>query len=239
MDKGVVMWRVLKRYVALLGLAAALGGCATGPGANPSDPLEPWNRGVHGFNEAVDGAVVKPVATVYAQVLPSPVRTGVSNFFGNLRDLWSFFNALLQGRPVEAAENITRFGMNTFLGLGGLLDIATEAGLERTTLDFGQTLGRWGVPSGPYLVLPFFGPSTVRDGVGLVVDTRGDAVVAVDHVPTRNSLYTLRAVDTRSGLLRAGEVLDQAALDKYSFTRDAYLQRRASLVGRPLPEDAP
>lgn len=236
MTKGEVMWLVLKRYVALLGLAAVLGGCASGPGANPNDPLEPWNRGVYGFNEAVDNAVVKPVAAAYAAVTPSPVRTGVSNFFGNLRDLWSFFNALLQGRPAEAAENFMRFNVNTFLGFGGVLDIATEAGIERTTLDFGHTLGRWGVPSGPYLVLPFFGPSSVRDGVGLAVDVRGDAVVQTDHVPTRNSLYTLRAVDTRASLLRAGDVLDQAALDKYSFTRDAYLQRRASQTGQPLPE---
>lgn len=231
------MWVFVKRYVALLGLVAVLAGCATGPGAHPSDPLEPWNRGVQGFNDAVDTAVFKPVATAYTTVTPSPVRTGVSNFFGNLRDLWSFFNALLQGRPVEAAENFMRFNVNTFLGLGGVLDIATEAGIERTTLDFGHTLGRWGVPSGPYVVLPFFGPSSVRDSVGLVVDARGDAVVQTDHVPTRNSLYTLRAVDTRAGLLRAGEVLDQAALDKYSFTRDAYLQRRANQVGRPLPEN--
>lgn len=236
MNKGMDMWSFVKRYAALLGLVAVLAGCASGPGAHPSDPLEPWNRGVHGFNEAVDTAVFKPVASAYTAVTPSPVRTGVSNFFGNLRDLWSFFNALLQGRPVEAAENFMRFNVNTFLGLGGVLDIATEAGIERTTLDFGHTLGRWGVPSGPYLVLPFFGPSSARDGIGLVVDNRGDAVAQTDHVPTRNSLYTLRAVDTRAGLLRAGDVLDQAALDKYSFTRDAYLQRRANQTGQSLPE---
>ncbi|MEY2683051.1 MAG: hypothetical protein RJA09_195, partial [Pseudomonadota bacterium] len=182
MNKGMDMWSFVKRYVALLGLVAVLAGCASGPGAHPSDPLEPWNRGVHGFNEAVDTAVFKPVASAYTAVTPSPVRTGVSNFFGNLRDLWSFFNALLQGRPVEAAENFMRFNVNTFLGLGGVLDKATEAGIERTTLDFGHTLGRWGVPSGPYLVLPFFGPSSVRDGIGLVVDNRGDAVAQTDHV---------------------------------------------------------
>ena len=130
-----------------------------------------------------------------------------------------------------------RFNINTFFGLGGVLDIASEAGVPRTTLDFGHTLGRWGVPSGPYLVLPFFGPSTIRDTAGLTVDTHGDALRAVDHVPTRNSLYGLRVVDTRAGLLRAGSLLEEAALDKYSFTRDAYLQRRQSQIDATRGED--
>lgn len=219
------------RRVALAGaLALALAGCATGPDAHPQDPMEPYNRGVSAFNDAVDEAVLKPVATAYQTVTPSPVRTGVNNFFGNLRDLYSALNAALQARPQVALENFMRFNVNTFLGLGGVLDIASEAGIARTTLDFGHTLGRWGVPAGPYVVLPFFGPSSVRDATGLIVDTYGDPVVAVDHVPTRNSLYTLRAVDTRAGLLRAGSLLEGAALDKYSFTRDAYLQRRQSQV---------
>jgi len=207
-------------------LVLALTGCATGPDANPNDPLEPFNRGVSSFNDAVDDAVLKPVATAYQTVAPSPVRTGVGNFFGNLRDLYSALNALLQARPQAAVENFMRFNLNTFLGLGGVLDIASEAGIPRTTLDFGHTLGRWGVPSGPYVVLPFFGPSSVRDASGLIVDTYGDPVVGLNDVPVRNSLYTLRAVDARSKLLRAGNLLEGAALDKYSFTRDAYLQRR-------------
>lgn len=218
------------RLAGALALVAALAGCATGPDANPRDPLEPFNRGVSSFNDAIDDAVLKPVATAYQTVTPDPVRTGVNNFFGNLRDLYSAVNALLQARPQVAVENFMRFNVNTFFGLGGLLDIATEANIPRTTLDFGHTLGRWGVPAGPYVVLPFFGPSSVRDTAGLAVDTHGDALRAVDHVPTRNSLYTLRAVDTRAGLLRAGSVLEGAALDKYSFTRDAYLQRRQSQV---------
>ncbi len=215
--------------VLLLG-AALLGGCASGPNAHPRDPLEPFNRGVSEFNEAVDGVVLKPVATAYRDVVPDLVRTGVSNFFGNLRDVWSALNATLQLKPRAAAENALRVGVNTAFGFGGLLDIASEMGIERTTLDFGQTLGRWGVPSGPYLVLPIFGPSTFRDAAGFGVESKGDLVSKVDHIPTRNSLYALRAVETRANLLRATTMLEGAALDKYSFTRDIYLQRRQSLI---------
>ncbi len=223
---------------ALLGGALLLVGCATGPNANPKDPLEPLNRSIYQFNDAVDRTVLKPVAETYVDVVPSPARTGVSNFFGNLRDAWSAVNALLQGRPAEAGENLMRFSVNTFLGFGGLLDIASEAGIPRTTLDFGTTLGRWGVPSGPYLVLPLLGSSSVRDATGLVADNRGDLLSQnVDHIPSRNSLYTLRIVDTRASLLRAGTLLEEASLDKYSFTRDAYLQRRQYLSGREAPEE--
>jgi phospholipid-binding lipoprotein MlaA len=203
-----------------------LAGCATGPDADPRDPLEPMNRGVQRFNDAVDEAVLKPVAQGYVSVTPSPVRTGVSNFFGNLGDLWSSVNAGLQLRPRETAENLMRFSVNTVLGFGGLLDIAGEAGIPRTRIDFGQTMGRWGVPSGPYVVLPLLGPSTARDTAGLLVDAEGDLVAYVDDVPTRNSLYALRIVDTRAQLLRATNLLEGAALDKYSFTRDFYLNRR-------------
>lgn len=214
-----------------------LGGCATGPNANPQDPLEPLNRAVYQFNDGVDRAVVKPVATVYRDTLPSPVRTGVGNFFGNLRDAWSALNALLQARPREAAENFMRFNVNTVFGLGGLLDVATEMGIERTTLDFGHTLGRWGVPSGPYLMLPLLGPFTVRDTAALPVDSQADPVGGLDHIATRNSLQVLRITDKRASLLGAGEVLDQAALDPYSFMRDAYLQRRQSRIGPVAPEE--
>ncbi|MFN3736004.1 VacJ family lipoprotein [Hydrogenophaga sp.] len=221
----------LSLKVALAAATLALAsGCATGPDANPRDPLEPFNRGVQRFNDAVDEAVLKPVATTYVDVTPSPVRTGVTNFFGNLRDLWSSVNAALQMRPRESAENLMRFGVNTTFGLAGLLDIATEMGIPRTRIDFGQTLGRWGVASGPYLVLPFFGPSSFRDTVGLVVDSNADLVGDVDRVANRNSLYTLRVIDTRAGLLGAGNVLEGAALDKYSFTRDFYLNRRQSQI---------
>lgn len=220
----------VSRSAALALTFSLLAGCATGPDANPRDPLEPFNRGVYQFNDAVDTAVLKPVATAYQKVTPSPVRTGVSNFFGNLGDLWSSVNAGLQLRPREATENLMRFSVNTVFGLAGVLDIASEMGIPRTRLDFGQTMGRWGAPSGPYLVLPLLGPSSVRDGTGLVVDFVGDPVSSVDHVPTRNSLMALRVVDTRAGLLRATNLLEEAALDKYSFTRDFYLNRRQNQI---------
>lgn len=209
---------------------ALLAGCATGPNANPADPFEPLNRQVARFNDTVDDAVLRPVATVYRQVLPSPVRTGVNNFFSNLSDVWSFANSVAQLKLQDSAQTFMRVNVNTFFGLGGLLDIATEAGIDRHPEDFGQTLGRWGVPSGPYLVLPLLGPSTLRDTVALPVDINGDPVNYVTNIPLRNSMYALRLVDIRSNLLRAGQLLQDAALDKYSFTRDAFLQRRRSEI---------
>ncbi|MDT7928896.1 VacJ family lipoprotein [Tepidimonas sp.] len=233
----VIRWR--RSGAAMLAVAViAISGCATGPDSNPRDPLEPLNRGVYRFNEAVDEAVLKPVAQAYVTVVPSPVRTGVGNFFANLRDAWSALNAALQARPQPAAENFMRFSVNTFLGLGGVLDIASEMGIPRTTLDFGHTLGRWGVPPGPYLVLPLLGPSTVRETVALPVDRRGDLVSqGVDDVATRNSAQALRLIDTRASLLRAGELLEQAALDKYGFTRDAYLARRQRQIDASRGDD--
>lgn len=221
--------RLASRAMALV-VSALLTGCASGPGANPRDPLEPFNRGVTEFNDAVDGLVLKPVATVYRDLTPDLVRTGVNNFFENLRDAWSFANATLQLKPQAAAENGLRFSVNTAFGLWGLLDIASEMGIERTRLDFGQTLGRWGVPPGPYLVLPIFGPSSIRDAAGFGIEASGDLVSGIDSMATRNSLYVLRAVETRANLLRATTMLEGAALDKYSFTRDVYLQRRQSQI---------
>lgn len=218
------------RAWALVGAALALSGCATGPDVNPRDPLERFNRDVSSFNDAIDGAVLKPVATAYTKATPDLVRTGVSNFFRNLGDAWSAVNATAQLRPREAAENVLRFGVNTVFGLAGILDIASEMGIERTTLDFGQTLGRWGVPSGPYLVLPVFGPSSFRDAAGFIIESRGDIVQSLSAVPLRNSLYALRAVETRANLLRATSMLEGAALDKYTFTRDIFLQRRESQI---------
>jgi phospholipid-binding lipoprotein MlaA len=230
----------IKKAFSWVGFALVLSlvsGCATGPNVIPQDPLETWNRGVYRFNEGLDHAVLKPVATAYQDVIPSPVRTGVTNFFGNFRDLWSAANAALQLRPQEAVENLMRFNVNTFFGLAGVLDIATEMQIPRTTLDFGHTLGYWGVPSGPYLVLPLLGPSTVRDTAGFVVDRQSDLIShRVDHVPTRNSIQGLRIVNTRAELLPATNMLDQIALDKYSFVRDGYLQRRQSQI-RPQEED--
>jgi phospholipid-binding lipoprotein MlaA len=217
---------VLLLQVAML---AALAGCA-GFNTNPRDPMEPLNREVAKFNEGVDSVVLKPAATVYQKTLPPLVRTGVSNFFGNLGDAWSFVNSALQFKLQNAAEDFMRLNVNTFFGLGGILDIASELNIERHKEDFGQTLGRWGVPAGPYIVLPLLGPSTLRDSLALTADYRGDLVHHVHDIDTRNSLYGLRAVDARANLLRVGSVIDQAALDKYSFTRDAYLQKRQSEI---------
>lgn len=226
------------KMATLCVLVALVSGCATGPNANPQDPLEPLNRRIYSFNDTVDQVVLKPVATGYRDTVARPVRTGVSNFFGNLRDAWSAFNGLLQAKPKVAAENFMRFNVNTVFGLFGVLDVATEMGIERTTLDFGHTLGRWGVPAGPYLVLPLLGSSSVRDASGLLVDAQGD-VLTQSHVPSPEveSAQVLRVVDTRAGLLGAGDLLEQAALDKYSFLRDAYLGRRESQIQGPQAEE--
>ena len=217
------------RRAALCALTAAalLAGCAT---AQRPDPLEPLNRKVFAFNEAVDSAVLKPTAEVYRAVLPTPAQIAVSNFFGNLKDAWSAVNLLLQGRVADSLSDVMRVGTNTVFGFMGVMDIATELGFERHGEDFGQTLGRWGVPPGPYLVLPIFGPSTLRDTVGMGVEAKGDMVGTLDNVPNRNALTALRLVEKRAGLLRAGTVLDEAALDKYSFSREIFLQRRQSVI---------
>jgi len=226
------------RRVGAALVVALLAGCAAAPSNNPKDPFESFNRSVFRFNDGVDTAVLRPAATAYRQALPSLVRTGIGNFFGNLGDVWNFANSVLQLRLQASAENFMRLNVNTIFGLGGLLDIATEAGIERHNEDFGQTLGRWGVPSGPYLVLPLLGPSTVRDASVLPIDRAGDPLTYVDGGLARGSLMVLRVVDTRSNFLRASQLLDDAALDKYSFTRDAHLQRRANDVydGNP-PEN--
>ena len=241
--------RILTALTAGLALLV-LSGCATGPNANPQDPLEPLNRTVFQFNDGLDKAVFKPVAQAYKAVTPAPVRTGVGNFFENLLDVRTLINNVLQLRPQAAVETVMRLGVNTVFGLGGLLDVASEMQLERQRQDFGQTLGRWGVGSGPYLVLPVLGPSSVRDAVGVVVESSTDVVTNLSDVPTRNSLTVLRVVDLRAGFLQASDLLDLASLDRYAFARDAYLQRkRAGVAGKgaaapveerfDLPEAAP
>jgi phospholipid-binding lipoprotein MlaA len=222
---------------ALLG-AALLAGCASGPQANPADPFEGYNRAMSRFNDDLDVAVVKPVAIAYKDVVPGVARQGVTNVFANLGDAWSFVNNLLQFQLEGAFNSAVRFSVNTVLGIGGLFDIATEAGVERHKQDFGLTMARWGVPSGPYLVLPLIGPSSVRDTAGFAVDWQGNLLSRkVNDVPVRNSLYVLRTVNTRTNLLGVTSVLDYAALDKYAFTRDAYLQMRAQQAGQELPLD--
>ena len=229
------------RRLALIGLLmVSVVGCATGPQANARDPLEPFNRGVFAFNDAADRAVFKPAATLYRDLTPALVRAGVTNFFGNLEDVWSFVNSLFQAKGQAAASNLMRVGVNTLIGLGGILDPASEMRIERQREDFGQTLGRWGVPAGPYLVLPLLGPSTLRDTVAMPVDFKGDIVGNLSHVPTRNKFKILDLLDTRTGLLSVSSALDEVALDKYSFTRDAFLQSRANSVydGNPPEEGA-
>lgn len=236
---GLKLITVPTRWVGLLLVLSVLSGCATGPGANPHDPLEPFNRGVYRFNEAVDSAVLKPVASTYRDVMPERVRQGIGNFFGNLEDVWSFVNNALQFKGQAAFDSLKRVGVNSVLGWGGVFDVATEMDIERHTRDFGHTLGYWGIGPGPYLMLPVLGPSSVRDTVALPVDWKGDLVAAVPHVPTRNTATVVRGIDTRSGLLKAGNMLEEAALDRYSFMRDAYLQRRRSVIydGNPPEEE--
>lgn len=215
-------------------LAAAIfcvlaSGCASSPQRNthnPIDPFEPFNRSVYQFNDALDRAVLKPVATTYVDVTPPLIRTGVGNFFRNLTEPWSFVNNVLQLKVQAAGETAIRFAVNTVFGLGGLLDIAGEANIDQHRQDFGQTLAYYSVPAGPYLVLPLLGPSTVRDTAALPLDFKGNLLTTIDDVPVRNSLYALRIVDARANLLRVSSVLEAAALDRYSFTRDAYLQLR-------------
>ena len=222
----------MKKILMALALGSLLAGCASGPNRNPDDPLEPYNRKMSEFNETVDRAVLKPVATAYQEATPALVRTGVSNFFANLGDAWSFVNNSLQLRVEPAVTSFFRFAINSTMGLAGVLDVASEMGMDRYKQDFGLTLGRWGVPTGPYVVLPIMGPSTLRDTAALPVDMWGNPISVVDPVSARNSLYALRAVDARANLLRAGSVLDSAALDKYSFTREVYLQVRREESGR-------
>ena len=213
-----------------------ISGCASGPKANPTDPLEPFNRGMYSFNEGVDNAILKPVSRGYRAVTPSLVRAGVSNVFNNLEDLWSGLNGILQLRPQVAVDNLVRFTVNSVFGLGGVLDIASEAGIERSQEDLGKTLGRWGVPAGPYLVFPLFGPTTVRDATMILVENRYTPITLIDHTRTRNSASVLRVIDTRTNLLRVTDMLDEAAMDKYSFTRDAFLQKRSAEIYRPGSE---
>ncbi|RYF83036.1 MAG: VacJ family lipoprotein [Comamonadaceae bacterium] len=213
-------------------LAAPATGAAPAPAAatdsaTEGDPFEPYNRVVFRFNDGLDRAVLRPVATTYRDVLPSFVRTGVGNFFGNIGDVWSLANNVLQLKLLASAETFMRLNVNTVFGLGGLLDIASEAGISRHSEDFGQTLGYWGVPAGPYVVLPVFGPSTVRDTAAFPVDSWGNPLGSVNDIPARNSLTVLGLVDTRARLLGVTQLLEQAALDPYTFLRDSHLQRRA------------
>lgn len=224
---------------ALLAIAS---GCASLPGpTHANDPWERYNRGMYEFNDRVDRAVLQPVARVYADGLPEFVQEGVANFFENLLDLGTGLNNLLQGKIPEGASDLARLGVNSVFGIAGLWDVATPLGLEKHREDFGQTLGVWGVPPGPYFIIPLLGPSTLRDAPARYVDPSFAYNRAIDEIALRNSLFGIDVVRTRAGLLKVEKIVDEAALDKYSFTRDAWLQRRRHQVhdGRPPrdPED--
>ena len=231
----------MKHRLSQLALAASLllVGCASAPTANPKDPWESMNRSVASFNDKVDDNVLKPVATGYRNVVPDFVQTGVRNVFNNFADMWSTVNNLLQLKPLNTAESLGRVIVNTVFGIYGIFDVATYIKLERHPEDFGQTLGYWGVPNGPYLVLPLFGPSTLRDGASLPVDFAVSPTQYIDDIPTRNQVFALRLVSKRAELLKSGNMLEQASIDKYSFTRDAYLQYRRSQIydGNPPDEE--
>ena len=232
--------QLTRRTLPLLGALLLSPGVALAQ-ADPApnkDPLEGLNRATFGFNEALDRALLTPLAKGYQAVVPELVRNGVSNVFGNFADSWSAINQALQGKGEAAATMTMRVATNTLFGIGGLFDVASDLGMERRSEDFGQTLGRWGLGPGPYLVLPVLGPSTLRDTAGKPLDLAWRPSRLSDDEPTRYAITGLQLIDTRASLLGASRVLEDVALDKYSFVRDAYLSRRRNLVydGDPPPE---
>jgi len=233
--------QIAKRIFPLVFAVAAIGtltGCAT-TANNPKDPFEGFNRAMFAVNEGVD-VVLKPVAQGYDDVAPMPVKAGIGNFFGNIWDVWTALNNLLQGKGGEAVSDVGRVLVNTTIGIGGVFDIASEMGLEKHSEDFGQTLGTWGVGDGPYLYWPIIGPRTTRDTFGWGVDFYADPVANLHDVPLRNSLSGVRLIDTRASLLSSDKVVEEAAFDKYNYIRDAYLQHRRSEIydGNPPREKA-
>lgn len=227
-----------------------LTGCATTTTSAPAapvsrsekiDPWERWNRRVFKFNDKVDEAVLKPVATTYTKVVPEPVRRGVNNFFGNVSDVWSAVNNLLQGKLSNGLQDIVRVGTNTLFGLGGFLDVASEFGADRQGEDLGQTLGKWGMAPGPYVVWPVIGPSTLRDSIALPLDVQVSPALGMSSNGAKVATAGLQAVNQRANLLGATGMLNDIALDRYVFVRDAYLQRRRNLVydGDPPEEKEP
>ena len=242
----IALSRVLSRTAATLALAAVAGCASMGPAqadrhtTGPKDPYESVNRKVFAFNDTLDEYALKPVAKAYNAVIPSPIRTGVHNFFGNFSDAWSAVNQLLQGKPADAGSMTLRVLTNTTIGIGGIFDPATSLGLERKSEDLGQTLGVWGLEPGPYLVLPLFGSSDVRDAVALPADTYiSPALLVAPKFWKELAVDTVGVIDTRAGLLGASQMLDELAFDRYTFMRDAYITRRRSLVWDGNPPDLP
>jgi len=228
----------LKILILILSLSL-LSACASVPGGpTEGDPFESYNRAMFQFNEGVDEYIMRPVARGYDAAIPDPVKTGVSNFFSNLDDIFVIINDLLQFKFKQAVSDTSRFLFNSTIGLYGLIDVSTEFGLPKHNEDFGQTFATWGIGEGPYIVLPFFGPRTTRGTAGFVVESIYDPVYQIENDDVMWSTVALRAVDLRYQLLQASRVVDQAALDKYSFVRDAFLQHRRNLVhdGNPPQE---
>lgn len=220
---------------AAVAILIGLSGCAT-TANNPKDPFEGFNRVMFSVHEGID-VVVKPVAQGYDKVAPDPVKAGIGNFFGNIADIWIAVNNFLQGKPADGFSDIGRVLVNSTIGIVGLIDVASDFGLEKHAEDFGQTLGTWGVEGGPYLFWPIIGPRNVRDTFGFVVDASADPVMHLEDVSARNALAGVRFIDLRASLLPADKVVEQAAFDKYNYIRDAYFQNRRSAIhdGNPPP----
>jgi len=213
---------------ALLFVSLLLAGCA---GAhNPNDPLEPFNRGVYRFNDALDKAVLKPAAKGYSAVMPTTGKIMVSNFFSNLDDIMVTVNDLLQFKLAQGYSDGMRFVVNSTIGIFGLIDVATATGLKKHDEDFGQTLGKWGIGNGPYLVIPIVGPSTLRDGIGFYTDLYLDPMYYINDMSSRNLAYLTQKVTLRAGLLDQEKVMDEAQIDRYQFIRDIYLLHRKNLI---------
>jgi len=229
------MTRSMRRSAIALFAASVLGGCAAAPSRD--DPFEPMNRASYAVHEVVDGYVVKPVAQAYVDYAPKLVQMGIRNFFGNIDDFFSFINDMLQNKPDKAGNDLGRVIANTGFGLLGLIDIASDAGIPKGNEDFGQTFGYWGIPQGPYLFIPVLGPTTVRDGSGWIIRAYTTPIGYIPDVPTRNILWAIGFLDARASALQAESLVDQASLDRYTFIRRAYLQRREYLVhdGAPPP----
>ena len=220
----------MKFAVVILTGVMTLSGCASFRTAAPGDPIEPINRGIYSFNSTFDHYLLKPIAKGYDAVVPGLVKTGVSNVFQNMSDAQSLVSDGLQLKGAKLGDDFGRVLLNTTFGIGGIFDLATQLGIERGNEDIGQTLGYWGLGAGPYLVIPFLGPSSLRDAVGRFGDSKLNPLAYVSSVPVRNSLTGLSVVNARVGLFPAENLLNQASLDKYTFLRSAYLQRRQSLV---------
>ncbi len=222
------MKRLSKTLLAVAAATTLVAGQAVAE--TPKDTFEGYNRAMFSFNEGFDDYIFKPVAKGYTKVVPEPARRGVTNFFGNIRDVWYAANHFMQGNAERGVKDLARITANTIFGIGGLMDVATGMGLEKEKADFGQTLGIWGVKSGPYVVLPILGDSTVRDTIALPAEWYGDPWSYVRKIRVRNIGVVLRAVNYRANLLDASDFVDEVALDKYEFRRDAYLQRRQAMI---------